>query len=250
MARVKKADEAAAVSRGVEALAALARGQRLAPDDMLIAVVDGDSLTVRTVRKPTVREGTAARSAYGRYVARRLAEIDAAVSEMLSTHTGGGSWANESLLTAEEERVLASAGFDTSTLRVEETEPLTQTALEYARLLQSSLSVDQAAQLLGVNPSRVRQRLTGDRRTLYGMKEGKSWRVPTFQFAGKKPVPGTGAVVAALPRDLHPVAVQRWLTTPHPDLRIDPEEERSVAPLDWLRTGRAPEVVVDLARGL
>ena len=146
--------------------------------------------------------------------------------------------------------MLASGGLDTSPLRAGEGEPLTETALEYARLLQSSLSVEQAAKLLGVNPSRVRQRLTGHPRTLYGIKEGKAWRVPRFQFAGRKPVPGVAAVIGALPPDLHPVAVRRWLTTPHPDLRVDPDEARSVAPLEWLRTGRAPEVVTDLARGI
>ena len=146
--------------------------------------------------------------------------------------------------------MLASGGLDTSPLRAGEGEPLTETALEYARLLQSSLSVEQAAKLLGVNPSRVRQRLTGHPRTLYGIKEGKAWRVPRFQFAGRKAVPGVAAVIGALPPDLHPVAVRRWLTTPHPDLRVDAGEARPVAPLEWLRTGRAPEVVADLARGI
>jgi hypothetical protein len=269
MTRVKAPDEAAAVSGGVEALASLARGHgsakasregvsyslprqpaQLPPEDMLIAVVDGETLTVRTVRKPTLRESPAARSVHARYVARRIAEIEGAVREMLARSVGPGGPASESALTDDEERALVSGGFDTSPLRPEEDEPLAQTALEFARLLQSSLSVEQAARVLGVDPSRVRQRLSGDRRTLYGVKEGRAWRVPKFQFAGKKQVPGIGAVVAVLPRDLHPVAVHRWFTTRNPDLHVAAEEDQSVAPLDWLRSGRAPAPVVELARSL
>ena len=239
---------AAAPRPGADALAPLMRPG--GADELVIAVREGPSVTVRTVAKPPRLPRGAARAAYGGYVARRLAEIDTAVQELLAAATGSAGGAESSGLTVEEERVLASGGLDTSPLRAGEEEPLTETALEYARLLQSSLSVEQAAKLLSVNPSRVRQRLTGHPRTLYGIKEGKAWRVPRFQFAGRKAVPGVAAVIGALPPDLHPVAVRRWLTTPHPDLRINADEARAVAPLEWLRTGRAPEVVADLARGI
>jgi hypothetical protein len=169
---------------------------------------------------------------------------------MLGAGAGTGRSADASVLTAEEERVLASGGFDTSPLDLEETEPLARTALEYAKLLQSSLNVEQAAAWLDVDPSRIRQRLVAESRTLYGVKEGRNWRLPKFQFAGRKLVPGIDQVFATLPRDLHAVAVQRWFTTPHPDLHADPEEEQSIAPLDWLRIGRSPEVVAELAREL
>src|SRR5579864_5238950 len=247
MARPKK-PYAAAPAPGADDPARLARTG--GADDLVIAVREGPSVTVRTVPKPLRLRRGAARAAYGGYVARRLAEIDTAVQELLAAAAGSAGGAESGGLTAEEERVLASGGLDTSPLRAGEEEPLTQTAVEYARLLQSSLSVEQAAKLLGVNPSRVRQRLTGHPRTLYGIKEGKAWRVLRFQFAGRKAVPGVAAVIGALPPDLHPVAVRRWLTTPHPDLRVDPDEARSVAPLEWLRTGRAPEVVADLARAM
>jgi hypothetical protein len=268
MARPKKPDETATIRGGVEALARLARrtgkGKRdgvsytlpgapsqLPANDMLIAVMEGASLTVQTVHAPSrLRGAGAARGAYARYVARRLAEIDTVVGELLATSLGMAGAAEGGGLTAEEDRALASGGFETSPLRSEEIEPLTETALEYARLLQSSLSVEQAARLLDVNPSRVRQRLTGHPRTLYGVKEGRSWRVPRFQFAGKKPVPGIARAIGALSQDLHPVAVVRWFTTPHPDLSIGPDEARPIAPLAWLRTGREPEVVAELARGV
>lgn len=261
MPRAKK-PEAQAVAIGVDALIHLAgdrpkpaaggvryelpKASALGKDEILIAVVDGNEVAVQTVRKPKQQiRGHAVRAGY---IARRLAEIEVAVGEMLGAGVGTSGPTEASVLTAEEERVLASGGFDTSPLRAEETEPLARTALEYARLLQSSLNVEQAAARLEVNPSRIRQRLAAEPRTLYGVKEGRSWRLPQFQFAGKKLVPGIDQVLATLPRDLHAVAVQRWFTTPHSDLHADPEEEQSIAPLDWLRSGGDPEVVAELAR--
>src|SRR5712692_2185470 len=224
MARSRKA-QAAAATPGTDALADIIRGR--AVDGFVIAVAEGSSVTVRTVQKPPRLRRGAARRAYAGYVARRLAEIETAVGELLAATAGGAEGVESGGLPADEAQVLASGGLDTAPLRAGEEEPLTQTALEYARLLQSSLSVEQAAQLLDVNPSRVRQRLTGHPRTLYGIKEGRNWRVPRFQFAGRKPIPGVAAVIGAVPPDLHPVAVRRWFTAPHPDLRVDPDETRA-----------------------
>jgi len=248
-----------AVTSGVEALATLASDHyelpkppaHLGQGEMLIAVVEGTAVVVQTVRRPPGHGKTFRVNAVRvGYVARRLAEIESAVGEILDTGMEAGSGAGASALTEEDENVLASGGFETAPLRSEESEPVMRTALEYARLLQSSLSVEQAAALLDVNPSRIRQRLAGEPRTMYGVKEGRAWRVPKFQFAGRKLVPGIGQVIAALPPDLHAVAVQRWFTTPHPDLSADPGEEKPIAPLDWLRTGRSPEVAAELARDL
>lgn len=223
----------------------------LSDENVLIAVVDGKSVAVRTVRKPArLTGGSRHEGALARDVARRLAEIEAVVNDMLSASGQGAGSEEASSLTADEERVLVTGGFDTAPLRAEEEEPVTRTALEFARLLEASLSVKQTATMLDVDPSRVRQRLTGVPRTLYGIKYGKAWRIPRFQFDRKKLVPGIGGVIAALPDSLHPVAVYHWFTAPHPDLSIDDEGEQHISPLDWLRTGREPEVVADLARAL
>jgi hypothetical protein len=221
-----------------------------AADELIVAVVEGSSVAVRKVPRPAnLRRRGVARGAYADYVARRLAEIDSAVADLLAA-AGGSAESAAVGFTAEEEKALKSGGLSPAPLKPGEEAPLTQTALEYAHLLQSSLSVAEAAELLDVNRSRVRQRLIADPPSLYGIKEGKSWRLPRFQFAGRKPVPGIGLVIAALPRNLHPVAVVRWFTTPHQDLRTGRNEERKVAPLDWLRAGKEPAVVADLARDL
>ena len=158
--------------------------------------------------------------------------------------------AEQRTLTNEEESVLSSGGFDTSPLHAGETYPIVKTEAEYRTLLRNSLSVSQTARCLGVNSSRVRQRLVSSPPTLYGIKEGKSWRVPKFQFTGRRPIPGLAAVVSAMPPDLPVVTVYRWLTEPQPDLFLDAEETQRVSPLRWLRMGRAPNVVADLARDL
>lgn len=121
--------------------------------------------------------------------------------------------------------------------------PLVRTAAEYAALVASALTVPQAAQRLGVEPSRVRQRLV--KHTLYGIKQKAGWRLPLFQFAERGTVPNFEAVAPRL-SGLHPVAVARWFTTPHADLVVG-EEEQPVSPRAWLETGRDPGRVAALA---
>lgn len=60
-------------------------------------------------------------------------------------------------------------------------------------------------------------------------------------------LPGLDRVRAAARPDLPELVLAGFLATPQPDL----EAERCAAtPADWLRSGRDPEAVVRLARGL
>jgi hypothetical protein len=114
-----------------------------------------------------------------------------------------------------------------------------RTATEFAVILTDSLSVPQAADLLEVDQSRIRQRLT--ERTLYGIKVGRAWRLPRFQFKDDGQIRGLDQVLPQLPSTLHPVALQRWLSSPSSDLELDDE---AVSPLEWLEaTGDAATVV-------
>ncbi len=126
--------------------------------------------------------------------------------------------------------------------------PLVRAAAKYAALLATARTVSEAARCLGVDQSRVRQRL--GQRTLYGIKTTRSWRLPAFQFDLDQPdrlVPGIGRVLAGLPPHLHPVAVYNWLTLPDPDLSW---QGGPLSPLDWLRSGGDPEAVAALAADL
>lgn len=129
-------------------------------------------------------------------------------------------------------------------------DPLAQTVAEYAALLKSSLSTTEAAKRLGVDPSRIRQRLTSEPPTLYGIRIGSSWYVPEFQFEDGELVRGIGEVVSHLDPELHPVAVLRWFTSPNPDLPMDEPNARNLSPRDWLRLGLPVPPVVELASNL
>lgn len=111
----------------------------------------------------------------------------------------------------------------------------------------AAYDVADVADRLGVDPTRVRQRLRD--RTLYGLRgAGHTWRLPRFQFddAGHE-VPHLGQVLRVLPPDLHPRAVEGFLTSPKPELVVDGEPR---TPRDWLLSGGSADPVVALATSL
>lgn len=151
-------------------------------------------------------------------------------------------------LKAEQIELLARGGFELDRLEFGLEDPIARTAFEYAVLRATALTTQQAAKRLGVNDSRVRQRLS--ERTLYGIKAGDEWRLPAFQFARKGLVPGIERVFPRLPRSLNPVAVHRWFHTPNPDLEEREGRGKALTPLQWLQSGSAPDAVAELAAGL
>jgi len=149
-------------------------------------------------------------------------------------------------LTPVEAAALASGGADLRPLGAEEPGPRAETAATYGALLAGGLTVAQAAARLGVDPSRVRHRLAD--RTLWGIRLRAGWRLPAVQFADDGGmVPGLDRVLPAMPADLHPVAVWRWLAAPISDL---PVAGAPVSPLSWLAAGGRPDEVAALAAGL
>jgi hypothetical protein len=125
--------------------------------------------------------------------------------------------------------------------------PELRTAARAASLLATSLTVAQAAERLGVDPSRVRQRLGN--KTMYGIRANGEWRLPLFQFVddGSGVVPGFGDIVPALV-GLYPVDVATWFTTPDPDLVAG--EDTPVSPREWLLGGGGEQVLRPLIEEL
>jgi len=158
------------------------------------------------------------------------------------------SLADESaLLTPPEETALTRGGVEpvsAEELRLVEG----RAAAAYQELREQSLSVEDAADRLGVNSSRVRQRLAA--RSLYGVKDGNAWRLPAFQFVTEGLVPGIEVVLRRLPPEVSPLAVARWLVTPNPDLTTRDDDEHPLSPRQWLLEGHPPEAAAALATSL
>jgi len=155
-------------------------------------------------------------------------------------------------LTAAEVAALERGGFDLEPEDLGAEDPLAQTSAAYAALLKESLPTAAVAEILGVDPSRIRQRLTSNPPSLYGIRLESGWVVPTFQLEGNKILPGIAEVVARLDPELHPVSVLRWFLHPNADLIIEKEgdEPRTLSPRDWLRFGLPVPPVAELAANL
>jgi len=153
--------------------------------------------------------------------------------------------------------VLESGGFAVKAGAAPEGDPIARAAAAYSALLETALSIKAVAEGLGRNESRIRQRLL--QRSFYGIRRGRNWLLPLFQFqvedrqgvrAVKGVVPNVEKVFPALSPELHAVSVWRWFTSPSTELVTDEAPDRPVSPRDWLLAGRDPRPVAELARDL
>jgi len=126
-------------------------------------------------------------------------------------------------------------------------DPLIRSQAEFMALLEESLSAAEAAKLLHVDVSRVRQRLR--ERSLLGIEYEGSWRLPRFQFERRLAIPGLAQILRALPPDLFPLDIADWFVLPDPDLQLE-SDAAPLNPRQWLLSGRPVETVVTLARDL
>jgi hypothetical protein len=147
---------------------------------------------------------------------------------------------------AAETKALRSVGAlkDMASVRAEN-DPLIKSQAQYMALLEDSLSAADAAKLLHVDVSRVRQRLR--ERSLFGIEYEGSWRLPRFQFERRLVIPGLTQVLKSLPPDLFPLDIVDWFVLPDPDLQLD-TDAAPLSPREWLLSGRPGDAVVTLAR--
>jgi hypothetical protein len=175
----------------------------------------------------------------------------ALLRETFDEIAGKDLWSEpEQELPPEEIELLRSGGFSTKREALGSEDPVFRGALDFSALIVSAVSTKEAASLLEVDPSRIRQRLIGPRPTLYGVKWRGEWLLPRFQFAGKEEIPGFAEVVPHLDPHLNPVAVARWFLSPSPDLVVEKDDEEPMSPRDWLLAGHSPMEVARLAEGL
>lgn len=141
--------------------------------------------------------------------------------------------------------VLRELGATLEPLRAGQVGPIAGLAVAHGQLVAQSLTVATVAGRLGVDASRVRQRIYA--RSLYGFKHRGAWLVPAFQLDRGGLLPGLAAVVRQLSPRLHPVAVSRWFTTPNQDLVLGGD---TVSPAVWLAAGAPVEPVSELAEAI
>jgi hypothetical protein len=123
-------------------------------------------------------------------------------------------------------------------------DPLVVSITDYMALLDTSLTTSEAADLLQVDVSRIRQRLR--EHSLFGIEYDGERRLPRFQFERHLVLPGLRELLAALPEALNPLDVAEWFLSPNPDLELG---TGAVCPREWLLRGEAVDAVVTLARG-
>lgn len=146
--------------------------------------------------------------------------------------------ASESEFTEPDSAELKAAGVDL-TGGASDTDLNLVTVARIARVVGSSLNTSECADIVGVTPGRIRQRLAAG--SIYAFQQGGGeYRIPRWQLIGREFVPGLETVVPAIPRELHPLTVQALMTSPDVDLLVGDEE---LSPLGWLATGGDPDVV-------
>lgn len=123
-------------------------------------------------------------------------------------------------------------------------DPLVVSITDYMALLDTSFTTSDAAALLQVDVSRIRQRLR--ERSLFGIEYDGERRLPRFQFERHLVLPGLREVLAALPEALNPLDVAEWFLSPNPDLELS---IGAVSPREWLLRGERVDAVVAVARG-
>ena len=216
-----------------QAVAVQAEGVVEAADEVLVLVVSKIGTLVRSMK-------VHGRVLDARELRLRLAGAETAVDEIVRVPRRGA----EPQLTTAEASMLDEAGLPEGRRHVPDA--LERARIELGALVRESLTIDEAAKALGVSTSRLRQRLSPRRRTLYGIREGRSWRIPRFQFESRnKLVRGIDLVLPHVRSDAHPLAVKNWFTTPHQDLVADDDER--VTPNAWLSAGRPADIVAELA---
>jgi len=126
-------------------------------------------------------------------------------------------------------------------------DPLAQSIVDFVALVETSLTAAGAARLLGVDVSRIRQRLR--ERSLFGVEYEGEWQLPRFQFERRKVLPGLAEVLAALPEEVNALDVAEWFLSPNPDLEVEDEAE-PLSPRAWLLRGLPPARVAAIAHDL
>lgn len=112
---------------------------------------------------------------------------------------------------------------------------------DLAEALSGSVSIREAAAILGVDRSRVSRRITGD--ALWAFDLHGNRRIPRWQFLGDGLLPGLDVVVPAIPRGVTPAVVDTFMHAPQPDFG-----DRT--PIEHLAAGGDPALIAGFVADL
>jgi hypothetical protein len=143
---------------------------------------------------------------------------------------------------------LKSVGLSvTPSLQKWDSDSLVQSKRDYMALLETSYTTNEAAKHLKVDVRWIRRRVRDG--GLFSVDHQGRMRLPRFQFARGRVIPGLREVLTVLPKNLNPLDAARWFLSPNPDL-----ESRGAAkpksPRQWLLSGRRVDAVLELAESL
>ena len=137
-----------------------------------------------------------------------------------------------------EAEIAALERFGVSEAELQQTTALPATAsgmLSNRTLSERSVTVAEAAVLLGVTPARVRQRCAAG--TLLAHRRSDGWHLPRFQFPEDRELRGWPVVAREIPPGTPWLFVERVLTSPAPALISEGVE---LAPFEWMMQGGDP----------
>lgn len=117
-------------------------------------------------------------------------------------------------------------------------------AVTFLDLYRQADTPNTVAAKLGLDPSRVRQRIRDH--TLLAIELNDEKRVPRFQFEGDIEVPGMAKLVAATWQRLAPLAFAMWFMTPTRDLTAS-GNDAPMSPREWLLCTGDVDTVMMLA---
>lgn len=122
-----------------------------------------------------------------------------------------------------------------------------QSAYVFFDLFMTGLTVADAAAMLGVSTSRIRQRIRN--RSLLKLSDGCESRLPALQFHEARELPGLRSILPAFPHAASVVEALSWLVTPNVDLPSD-APRTPISPRDYLIGTGDHATVIRLAGAL